>query len=81
MSSSVTCNNGSMKTTNAGRVAKHRASLRKAGMRPIQIWVPDTRSKKFRAEARRQCLLLRNDPQEKEILDWIERAQDYEGWR
>ena len=25
------------------RVQKHRAGLRKAGMRPVQIWVPDTR--------------------------------------
>lgn len=25
------------------RVQKHRASLRASGLRPIQIWVPDTR--------------------------------------
>jgi len=76
----VSCNNKSM-TTTATRVAKHRKALRKAGMRPIQIWVPDTRSKKFQAEARRQSRLIAKDPHEKEILDWMEATADDEGWR
>lgn len=33
----------------ARRVQKHRQSLRAAGLRPIQIWVPDVRSKGFAA--------------------------------
>ncbi|MHB8668971.1 MAG: antitoxin MazE family protein [Acidimicrobiales bacterium] len=36
------------------RVSAHRARLRAAGLRPVQIWVPDVRSSKFDAEARRQ---------------------------
>jgi hypothetical protein len=35
------------------RVRSHRERLRKQGLRPIQIWVPDVRSPKF-AEAHRQ---------------------------
>jgi len=35
-----------------------------------------TASKKFAAEARRQSLLLRDDRQEKEIMDWIEEVSD-----
>jgi len=62
------------------RVRKHRESLRARGLRPIQIWVPDTRRPGFAEEARRQCLALRNDPQEKEALDFIEREMDYSGW-
>jgi len=31
-------------------------------MRPIQIWVPDTRSPEFAAEAHRQSLLAAADP-------------------
>ena len=62
--------------TSTTRVAKHRAALKKAGMRPIQIWVQDTRSRKFRAEARRESRLIARDPHEKEILDWIERTQE-----
>ncbi|MHB8211100.1 MAG: antitoxin MazE family protein [Acidithiobacillus sp.] len=62
------------------RVQKHRDALRAAGLRPIQIWVPDTRRHDFAEECRRQCLVVRNDPQEKEIMDWLEAAADTEGW-
>jgi hypothetical protein len=62
------------------RVTVTRQRMREQGLRPIQIWVPDTRSKKFAAEARRQSLLLRDDPQEKEIMAWIEEVSDTEGW-
>ena len=40
------------------RVRDHRARMRAAGLRPIQIWVPDTRSEAFRAEAHRQSLAV-----------------------
>ncbi len=36
------------------RVQKHRDALRMAGLRPVQIWVPDTRRPDFAAECRRQ---------------------------
>ncbi|HQX84297.1 MAG TPA: antitoxin MazE family protein [Aestuariivirga sp.] len=36
------------------RVQKHRDALRTAGLRPVQIWVPDTRRPDFAAECRRQ---------------------------
>jgi len=36
------------------KVRAHRARLRKLGLRPIQIWVPDARAPGFLAEARRQ---------------------------
>ena len=37
------------------KVGAHRARLRAQGLRPIQIWVPDTRSPAFAAAARRQA--------------------------
>src|SRR5574343_1903802 len=40
------------------RVQKHRNALRMAGLRPVQIWVPDTRRPDFAAECRRQSLLV-----------------------
>jgi len=40
------------------RVQKHRDALRMAGLRPVQIWVPDTRRFGFAQECRRQCLLV-----------------------
>lgn len=63
------------------RVQKHRAGLRQAGLRPVQIWVPDTRRAGFAAECRRQCLLLRNDPQEDDVLSFLEAAADRDGWQ
>lgn len=63
------------------RVEKRRAALRAAGLRPVQIWVPDTRRPGFAEECRRQCLVVRDDPQETEILDWIDKASDTEGWK
>lgn len=40
------------------RVSEHRKRLRAQGLRPIQIWVPDTRSEAFAEEARRQAVLV-----------------------
>ena len=62
------------------RVAKHREALRAAGLRPVQVWVPDTSRPGFAGEIRRQCLALRDDPAEAEILDWIEVATETQGW-
>lgn len=38
----------------ASRVQKHRAALRAAGLRPVQIWVPDTRHADFAENCRAQ---------------------------
>jgi hypothetical protein len=64
----------------AQRVQKHRANLRKAGLRPVQIWVPDTRREGFALECKRQSELLKNDIQEKDILNYLEKVADHEGW-
>jgi hypothetical protein len=40
------------------KVRAHRERLRKQGLRPIQIWVPDVRSRAFAAEAHRQSLAV-----------------------
>jgi len=38
-------------------VAAYRARMRRQGMRPVQIWVPDVRAPGFAAEAHRQSAL------------------------
>ena len=63
------------------RVQKHRAGLRKAGMRPVQIWVPDTRREGFAEECKRQSALINNDQQEKEVLRFLDETADREGWK
>lgn len=37
------------------RVQRRRAAMRAAGLRPVQLWVPDTRRPGFAEECRRQC--------------------------
>jgi len=63
------------------RVKKRREALRSAGLRPVQIWVPDTRRPGFAQEARRQSLLLRDDPQEQDTLKWIDEVADTQDWQ
>jgi Antitoxin MazE-like len=45
-------------TTSRQKVRAHRERLRAQGLRPIQVWVPDTRSPNFAAEASRQSRLV-----------------------
>jgi hypothetical protein len=40
------------------RVRQHRERLRRQGLRPVQIWVPDVRAPEFIAEAHRQSVAL-----------------------
>ncbi|HUO21550.1 MAG TPA: antitoxin MazE family protein [Caulobacteraceae bacterium] len=40
------------------RVQKRRDALRAAGLRPVQIWVPDTRRPGFAEECRRQSRIV-----------------------
>lgn len=47
---------------NRERVRAHRASMRAKGMKPVQIWVPDTNSPEYIAEARRQSRLAAESP-------------------
>ena len=70
-----------MRTSTSARVQKHRAALRESGLRPVQIWVPDTRRAGFAEECHRQSLLLQGDAHERETADWLEAAADREGWQ
>ncbi|RXK80681.1 DUF3018 family protein [Chlorobaculum sp. 24CR] len=62
------------------RVKRYRDKLRERGLRPVQIWVPDTRRPGFATECRRQSELLKMDAHEKEMHDFLEQAADREGW-
>ena len=69
------------RSSTSARVQKHRQALRAAGLRPIQIWVPDTRRPGFAAECRRQSLLLRDDLYERDALNWLRQVADTEDWQ
>jgi hypothetical protein len=54
------------------RVRAYRERLRSQGLRPIQIWVPDVRSKSFKAEARRQSIAVGESSHEAGDQDFID---------
>lgn len=64
------------------RVQKHRDALRAAGLRPIQIWVPDTRQPDFEAKCRRQSrLAAHTDSADSELQRLMDEALiDLDGW-
>ncbi len=70
-----------MRTSTSDRVQRHRAALRASGLRPVQIWVPDTRRPGFAEECRRQSLSLQGDAHERETADWLEAAGDRADWQ
>lgn len=69
------------KSTNA-RVHKHREALRRAGLRPVQIWVPDTRRADFAAQCRTQSRRVgAADRADAELSHFLEDAlADVDGW-
>jgi G:T-mismatch repair DNA endonuclease (very short patch repair protein) len=71
-----------MSSTNVARVEKYRTNLRKSGLRPIQIWVPDTRKEGFDEECKRQSkLVAAADRKDKELIDFLNDAlSDIDGW-
>ena len=54
------------------KVRAYRERLRKQGLRPIQIWVPDVRSPLFAAEAHRQSLAAAQSRFNSEDQDFID---------
>jgi hypothetical protein len=61
------------------RVRAHRARLRRQGMRPVQVWVPDVRSTAFKVQAHRQSLAVaRSDHAraDQEFIDAVSRSDE-----
>ncbi len=50
----------------------YRERMRAKGLRPVQLWVTDTRSPEFAAEARRQSLAVANSPTEADDQAFID---------
>lgn len=64
------------------RVQKHRDTLRLAGLRPVQLWVPDTRRPDFAEECRRQSrLAAQADMADTDMQAFMDEAlADVDGW-
>ncbi len=61
------------------KVRRYRERLRKQGLRPIQIWVPDVRSPDFRAEAHRQSVAVAQSAEEEDNQAFIDAVSDLDG--
>ena len=60
------------------KVKAYRERMRRQGLRPIQIWVPDVRSPEFAAEAHRQSLAIAQSAQEAEDQAFIDSISDFD---
>jgi hypothetical protein len=64
------------KRSTRDKVRSYRARMRARGLRPIQIWVPDTRTAAFRAEAHRQSLAVVESAFAREDQDFIDAVSE-----
>jgi hypothetical protein len=62
----------STRPTSRSRTSRYRANLRRLGLRPVQIWLPDTRSPAFAAEAEHQCEQANAADRVEKMMDWAE---------
>lgn len=71
-----------MATSTAERVQKRRDAMRMAGLRPVQIWVPDTRRPGFADECQRQSRrVVKVDAQDDTLEPFMEAAlADIDDW-
>ena len=59
-------------------MAGYRARMRAAGLRPLQIWVPDTRAPGLAEMCRRQARsIAASDPGGEEIMRFIEETYEW----
>jgi antidote-toxin recognition MazE-like antitoxin len=59
------------------KVRAHRERLRRRGLRPIQIWVPDIRSRTFAREAHRQSLVVAAKAVERRDQAFVDAIADW----
>jgi hypothetical protein len=55
-----------------------RERLRRQGLRPIQIWVPDVRSRAFAAAAHQQSLAVAHGAHAAEDQEFIDAVSDWD---
>ena len=61
------------------KVREHRERLRRQGLRPIQIWVPDVHAPAFRSEAHRQSIAVAASfraPEDQAFIDAVSAFTD-----
>ena len=64
-----------MAKSSADRMKEYRERKRASGYREVRLWLPDTTSRKFAEECRRQSIVAAESEGERDIIGWIEAAQ------
>jgi hypothetical protein len=67
----------SKRSSSRERVQRHRENLRRQGLRPVQIWVPDVRSRVFKSQAHRQSLAVAASRRAREDQVFIDALSDW----
>jgi hypothetical protein len=58
-------------------MGRYRDRMRASGLRPVQLWVPDTRSADFADKCHRQALAVaRSDPAGDELMAFVESVRE-----
>ena len=72
-----------MASQTSNRVQKHRDGLRAQGLRPVQIWVPDTRREGFESLCAKQAQLVANlEVDDTDLARDLNLAvRDIDGWQ
>lgn len=68
----------SQRQSSKEKVRKHRAQLRRKGLRPIQIWVPDVQSPAFKAQAHRQSQAVSRSVHAHADQDFIDQISEWD---
>lgn len=64
------------------KMRAYRARMRARGFKLVQTWVPDTSRPGFAEEIRRQLLLIKDSPGEREAIEFLdELAEDMNEWK
>jgi hypothetical protein len=62
------------RSSGAQLVQQHRDRQRAKGLRLVQLWLPDTRSRRFAAQAAHDIATLKETPEDKAFGDALEQA-------
>jgi hypothetical protein len=60
------------------RSQRYRDGLRRRGLRPMQIWLPDIRAPAFAAEIQRQCEQINTADRRDNLMDWVEEVSIFD---
>jgi hypothetical protein len=71
-------------TSTTEAMQRYRERMRAQGLRPVQLWVPDTRSPAFAAAFKRQALAVARHENkaspDRDDIDAMMAGQDETGW-